>query len=237
MIPVRNREEMIAVYQKSTDNHLDVLLQEIIPGEDDAVVNYNAYTDQGQVMTEFTSRHIRNAPHRWGSPRVALSEWIPEIIEPGRKALEAIGFSGFACTEFKRDARDGIYKLMEINGRHNLSGLLAVRCGINFPWLHYRHLMEGKIPQLTTFKKGVYWVDITRDICYSLMSLRQEGYPLSAYLRPYLKPHVYPIWDFKDIKPFMLRLCFLMKHLIYCRWKGKKDIPVPWWQIPKKGIR
>ena len=29
----------------------------------------------------------------------------------------------------KRDARDGRYKLLEINARHNMSSLLAVRCG------------------------------------------------------------------------------------------------------------
>jgi predicted ATP-grasp superfamily ATP-dependent carboligase len=237
MIPVKNRDEMISVYQMAAENHLEVMLQEIIPGEDDAVVNYNAYTSEGQAKTEFTSRHIRNAPHQWGSPRVALSEWIPEVIEPGRKALQSIGFSGYACTEFKRDARDGIYKLMEINGRHNLSGLLAVRCGINFPWLHYRHLMEGESPQATPFKKGVYWVDISRDICYSLMSFRQEKYPLSAYLRPYFKPHVFPIWDVKDIKPFVLRLCLLIKNGLRCKSLGKEEQTVPWWKTPKKRVR
>lgn len=237
MIPVKNRDEMIAVYQMAAKNHLEVMLQEIIPGGDDAVVNYNAYTWQGQTMTEFTSRHIRNAPHRWGSPRVALSEWIPEIIEPGRKALQAIGFSGYACTEFKRDARDGIYKLMEINGRHNLSSLLAVRCGINFPWLHYRHLMEGESPKASTFKKGVYWVDITRDLCYSLMCFKQEKYSLSAYLRPYLKPHVCAILDIKDMKPFVQRLCFLVKQSIRCRLGRKEEQPESLWPPLDKRAR
>ena len=227
MVPVKNRDEMISVYQMAAENHLEVMLQEIIPGGDDAVVNYNAYTWQGQSLTEFTSRHIRNAPHQWGSPRVALSEWIPEIIDPGRKALQAIGFSGYACTEFKRDARDGVYKLMEINGRHNLTGLLAVRCGINFPWLHYQHLMKDEIPKATTFKKGVIWVDITRDLYYSLKCRRYEKYPLLAYLRPYLKPHVYAIWDMKDMKPFVQRLYFLVKQIIQCRRGGKEEMPEP----------
>ena len=225
MVPVKNRDQMVAVYQMAAENHLEVMLQEIIPGEDDAVVNYNAYTWQGQALTEFTSRHIRNAPYRWGAPRVALSEWIPEILEPGRKVLQAIGFCGYSCTEFKRDARDGIYKLMEVNGRHNLSGLLAVRCGINFPWLHYRHLMEKKIPQATTYRKGVYWVDMTRDLGYSLKCLWQERYPLSVYLKPYLEPHVFAIWDIKDIKPFLQRIGFIMKKSINFRWGEREKQP------------
>jgi predicted ATP-grasp superfamily ATP-dependent carboligase/2-polyprenyl-3-methyl-5-hydroxy-6-metoxy-1,4-benzoquinol methylase len=213
MIPVRNLDEMIAVYRQSAEYHLEVMLQEIIPGDDDAVVNYNAYAWEGRSLVEFTARHIRNAPPWWGSPRVALSEWIPEVIEPGRKALQSIGFYGYACTEFKRDARDGVYKLMEINGRHNLSGLLAVRCGINFPWLHYLHLMNGTIPEAGKFREGVYWIDIARDLGYSLMYFRKEKYPWISYVRPYFKPHVFAILDLKDMKPFARRCCFLAKQL------------------------
>lgn len=223
MFPVKNRDEMVAVYQQAAENNLEIMLQEIIPGGDDDVVNYNAYFWQGQPLTEFTSRHIRNAPHMWGSPRVALSEWIPEIIEPGRKALQSIGFSGYACTEFKRDARDGVYKLMEINGRHNLSGLLAVRCGINFPWLHYRHLMYNEPPQAGKYEKGVFWIDITRDLGYSLMNFRQEKLAFSEYLRPYLKPHVCAIWSLKDMKPFFQRLGFMVKQFIHRCWGAKEE--------------
>ncbi len=31
---------------------------------------------------------------------------------------------------------------MEMNGRHNRSGLLAVKCGINFPWIEYQGLIN-----------------------------------------------------------------------------------------------
>ena len=214
MVPVQNLNEMIAVYRQAAEYNLEVMLQEIIPGNDDAVVNYNAYAWEGQSLLEFTARHIRNAPPLWGSPRVAQSEWIPEIIESGRKALQSIGFYGYACTEFKRDARDGIYKLMEINGRHNLSGLLAVRCGINFPWLHYRHLMHGEVPLGARFREGVYWIDLTRDVGFSLTHFRQEKYSLSDYLKPYFKPHVFAIWDIRDMKPFIARIISLGKQAL-----------------------
>jgi len=63
---------------------------------------------------------------------VIVSQKIPEIIEPGRKLLAALNYEGFSCVEFKKDQRDQVYKLMEINARPNLSGALAVRAGINF---------------------------------------------------------------------------------------------------------
>jgi len=135
MVQTETPEQMVRVYEEAADAGLEVILQEIIPGGDDCGVNYNAYFWDGAPLAEFTAQKIRNAPPTFGSPRVILSQRIPEVIEPGRKILRAMGFYGYACTEFKRDPRDGVHKLMEVNGRHNLSTLLAVRCGINFPWL------------------------------------------------------------------------------------------------------
>ena len=40
--------------------------------------------------------------------------------------------------EFKRDPRDGGYKLMEINARHWLWHSLAAACGVNLSYVAYR---------------------------------------------------------------------------------------------------
>jgi predicted ATP-grasp superfamily ATP-dependent carboligase len=129
---------MIAVYQQAAQSGLEVVLQEFIPGDDSLGVNYNSYFWDGEAIIEFTAEKLRNAPPRFGSPRVIMSKDMPEVIAPGRKILQAMGFHGFSCTEFKKDPRDDVYKLMEVNGRHNLSSQLAVSCGINFPWVHYK---------------------------------------------------------------------------------------------------
>ena len=190
----------------ATEAGLEVMLQEIIPGDDIEGVNYNSYMWEGEVLTEFTAVHVRNAPPWFGSPRVVVSRKVPEVIEPGRRLLRELGFYGYACTEFKRDPRDNVYKLMEVNGRHNLSTLLAVHCGINFPWLHYQHLSEGIAPQTSGFREEVYWIDLFRDLAFSGMYLPQERQSLADYLRPYLRPHIFAILDRTDPGPFLQRL-------------------------------
>ena len=156
-------------YGQAVEAGLAVMLQEIIPGDDSAVVNYNAYVWDGKPR-----RRVHRAPapqgttarsDRRGSRSASGSR---EVIEPGRKILAAMEFYGFACTEFKLDRRDGVYKLMEVNGRHNLSGLLAVRCGVNFPLMQYRHLAEGVLPRGGPYRTGIYWTDVVRDVGYSL---------------------------------------------------------------------
>ncbi|MGA3031405.1 MAG: hypothetical protein ABSE58_11845 [Candidatus Limnocylindrales bacterium] len=197
-------------YGEAVEAGLAVMLQELIPGDDSAVVNYNAYVWDGKPVAEFTARQLRKAPPAFGSPRVAISERIPEVIEPGRKILAAMEFHGFACTEFKLDPRDGVYKLMEVNGRHNLSGLLAVRCGVNFPLMQYQHLAEGVMPSGGAYRSGIYWTDVVRDAGYSLAYLRSERHTPVEYLAPYARRHCDAIFDRRDMGPFWVRLRSLL---------------------------
>jgi D-aspartate ligase len=213
MTKVENLKQMVAAYQEAAGSDLEMMLQELIPGDDTQGVNYNSYFWDGEPLVEFTAEKVRNAPPELGSPRVAISKHIPEVLEPGRKILKALGFYGFSCTEFKKDTRDGIYKLMEVNGRHNRSGLLAVQCGINFPWIQYRHLAYGELPSAKDYRTGVYWIDIFRDIGYSLKCFRSEGLSLSQYIQPYRSPHIFAIWDKQDPKPFLQRGINLIKRI------------------------
>lgn len=101
---------------------------------------------------EFTAVKVRGGPPTVGSRRVLENRFVPELLAPGRVIVRGMGLSGYACADFKRDPRDGRFKLMEVNGRHNLSTALAVRRGIAFPWIQYRHLMHGVLPQPAGFE-------------------------------------------------------------------------------------
>jgi len=206
MFLVDDFDELMTKYQEVSQANIEVMIQEFIPGEDVDVVNYNSYIAAGLDPVVFTAAHIRNAPPQLGSPRVVMSQDIPEIKEPGRKLLEAMGFNGFSCTEFKKDSRDGVFKLMEVNGRHNRSAMLAIRCGINFPWIEYAHLMLGESPRPSGFEEGVYWMDTILDIKSSLRYRREERYSLAQYVEPYLKPHVDNFFNFRDLGPIARRI-------------------------------
>ena len=203
MFMVYTRDELLARYEQATAAGCEVVLQEFIPGADGAGVNYNSYWWDGEPLVEFTAVKVRSGPPAVGSPRVVESRSVPEALVPGRAILRAMRFSGYACTEFKRDLRDGRLKLMEVNGRHNLSTALAVRCGIDFPWLQYRHLVHGVVPEPTRFEEGVYWVDLLRDLGYSVTRRHSERYRLRDYVRPYVRRHVFAVPAWRDPAPFV----------------------------------
>ena len=175
-------------------------------------MNYNAYAWDGRALAEFTARQLRKAPPALGSPRVAISERIPEVVGPGRTLPSGPWAStASARTEFKLDARDGTYKLLEVNGRHNLSGMLAPRCGIDFPLIEYRHLVDGVTPTGGESRSGVYWTDAFRDVGYSLAYLRRERFTAPEYPAPYARRHCDAILDRGDMGPFWTRLRYLAR--------------------------
>ena len=207
MRKVEDYDHLRQMHQEASDVGLEVVIQEYIPGDDSHSVNYNSYFWDREPLVEFTAVKVRQSPPSFGVPRVVMSKDISEIIEPGRAFLKGLGYYGYSCTEFKKDPRDGIYKLMEVNGRYNRSGILSTRCGINFPALEYQHLLHGVAPKRSNFIKGIYWIDSTKDIFTSIKYFFREGFSLVDYIKPYCKPNIYAVLDEKDIRPFLKR-CF-----------------------------
>jgi predicted ATP-grasp superfamily ATP-dependent carboligase len=205
MVMVKNEQELMDSYNKVSGLGLDVMAQEFIPGDDSHGVNYNSYFWEGAPLAEFTAEKVRSAPPFLGFPRVVISKDLTDVVALGRRLLRGIGFYGYSCMEFKRDARNGIYKLMEVNPRNNLSTSLAVTCGINFPWMIYRHLLFDEIITVNQPKQNVYWIDIVKDVVHSIRYRREERYRLSHYLRPYVSRKVFAVFRLDDPLPFIKR--------------------------------
>jgi D-aspartate ligase len=210
MFSASDGEELISMYRRAVDAGITVLLQEFIPGDDDEGCYLSSYRSGSRMLASFTVAKIRNAPPYYGSPRVVVSRHIPELEGPTNLLLDSVGLEGFSCTEYKRDRRDGTYKLMEVNARHNLSAMLAIRCGVDFPWIQYRHLTLGEEPEPSAFKSGVYWIDLPRDVKSTIQYLGREPMSPLAFLRPYARPHVFAVASRHDPGPEFRRISTLI---------------------------
>ena len=214
MVKAKDADTLIEGYQEAADAGMEVMLQEYIEGPDTAGINYNSYFWEGQPLVEFTARKVRISPPDSGVPSVVISQDIPEVVQSGRQLLKAFGYQGYSCMEFKQDPNDGIYKLMEINARHNRSSLLAVRCGINFPWLEYHHRLYGHLPQTNGYRKGLYWIDAAKDLAAIPKYIRRGEFSLWGQLKPYLRPNVFAVFSLKDPLPFIKRSADILKIMI-----------------------
>jgi len=108
-----------------------------------------------------------------------------------------------ANAEFKRDPRDGSYKLMEINGRCFLMQGLPLRAGINYPKMALAEFGCGSTPPVRGNGWQGFWIHLHAEIVYSLLSWRREGIDLKEYIRPYLKSKTFAVWNHRDPKPFL----------------------------------
>jgi predicted ATP-grasp superfamily ATP-dependent carboligase len=148
------------------------LVQEYIPGDGCGVF---LLMNRGQVRAAFAHRRIREKPPSGGVS--VLSESVApdaRLLEHSERLLEALKWHGVAMVEFKRDARDGVGKLMEINGRFWGSLQLAVDAGIDFPHLLYRLAVEGDVKPVLTYSVGIRLRWSLGNIDWLLLRLRES---------------------------------------------------------------
>ena len=207
MTIVNNSGELLKHTEDAMMNGIDVMIQEMIPGDDTQGINFNSFSVNGQISQMFFARKVRLSHSGFGIPLVVKSiPRIPEVEEYAEKLLSSLNFTGFSCVEFKYDYRDNKYKLMEINGRNNRSGLLALKAGINFPLLEYNYLTSGAITPTVKYKSGIYWIQEFRDLESMPVKIFKENYGLLNFFRPYYNRHVFAIFSIKDLAPFKKRL-------------------------------
>jgi len=111
---------------------------ELIPGGDDTLYSLGSYLNRaGEPLGLFCGRKLLQDPPGIGTARVAEAVWNEEVVEQGLTLLRGLDFHGVSQVEFKRDPRDGLYKLMEVNPRLWQWHSLAAACGVNLAQIAY----------------------------------------------------------------------------------------------------
>lgn len=222
MMRVHDAEELLEQWGRADALGIGTLVQELIPGPETGGVNHNLYVVDGEPVVEFTSRKVRLSPRDFGFPSAVVSGPVPEVVEPGRRIVREMGIEGFANVEFKRDARDGRYKLMEVNGRPNMSGALAVRCGVDFPLMTYRHLVDGVVPASAPWAVDVHWINEIPDARGVVARWRGGELALRAGAAPYASRRVFASFAAHDPGPFLGRV----RGMVGARVRGSGRRPV-----------
>lgn len=171
------------------------LLQEYVPGDG---YGFYALFRQGQARAIFMHRRIREFPVTGGASTAAESVYDPHLRDLGLRLLEALRWHGVAMVEFKKDARDGEYKLMEINPKFWGSLDLAIAAGVDFPCLAATMAFEGDVEPVFEYRAGVrYHWPLPDEVLHVLA--RPASLP--AVVRDSLDPSTRSnVWR-KDLKP------------------------------------
>jgi len=174
------------------------MVQELIPGGDDELYTLGSYLSRdGEALGLFCGRKLRQTPPGVGTCRVGEALWVEEVVQQGLTLLRALDFHGLSQVEFKRDPRDGAYKLMEVNPRLFQWHGLAAACGVDLPVIAYRDLTGEAVEPVSANGRRRRWA----------ITLQAGESP--ALQRP---PYVDAVFARDDLKPAFVQVARLLRR-------------------------
>jgi len=183
LLVIDAREDLDAAYERVRGCG-PLLLQEVVPGGDDAIFIAATYHDAAsRPLAVFTGRKLRQHPRGFGNTRLAESRWSDEVAQATLQLLGQVRFRGVSDVEFKRDSRDGRLQFMEINARHGLWAGLATAAGVNLSEIAYRDA-AGEVVARPRQVDGVVWSDFLREVRDSVHEWRTGELGWRDWLAP-----------------------------------------------------
>jgi predicted ATP-grasp superfamily ATP-dependent carboligase len=191
----------------------EILIQEIIPGDGREQYSYCAFVRNGRPHSTLTARRSRQYPREFGRA-ASYVETVeqPEIEELSERFLKAIQYNGLVEIEYKRDPKDGKYKLLDVNARAWGFHRIGLACGVDFPYLLFADQL-GLSSQQVHAKAGVAWLRLLTDIPTALSDLMHGSLSLSAYFRSLRATRVEAVFSWKDPLPSLGEM-LLLPYLI-----------------------
>jgi predicted ATP-grasp superfamily ATP-dependent carboligase len=140
---------------------------------------------RGATVALFSHRRLREKPPTGGVSVLSESiETRSDLRQYSERLLRELGWSGVAMVEFKLDARDGVPKLMEINGRFWGSLQLAVDAGVDFPAILVATVTGDHPKSLPQYQVGIqsrwFWGDVDSLLITLFGSTQAAGSPTTA---------------------------------------------------------
>ncbi len=149
MFIVRTPEELTERYIQCEDpTRPNLILQEYVPGGDDTVWMFNGYFNEAsQCLLAFTGKKIRQCPVYTGSTSLGICLRNPIVEDLTLKFMSALSYHGILDIGFRYDARDGSYKVLDVNPRIGATFRLFVgQNGVDVAHALYLDLTGQPVP-------------------------------------------------------------------------------------------
>lgn len=205
------REELRELVARAMDivGPGEVLVQELIPGDGRQQFAYGALYADGEPLATMVVRRRRQHPPEFGR----ASTYVETIEEPevealSEKLLRGIRYDGLVELEYKRDPRDGAFKLLDFNARTWGYHTIGHAAGVDFPYLLFRHQLRQLVqPQRAT--AGVRWVRLLTDLPTGYVQIRAGDFGVREYARSLRRANVEAVFSRNDPLPGLVELALL----------------------------
>lgn len=168
-------EEMTEQSARALSRGLDMMVVEIIPGPDTLLSSYYTYVaPDGARLYDFTKKVVRRYPENYGAACCHETEDLPETAELAKRFFEHAGLRGMGNIEFKRDTRDGLLKIIEVNARFTAALEHAARAGAPLDVIAYAAITGQTPPVIDSVREGLQMYYPLRDF-KAAQALKKDG--------------------------------------------------------------
>jgi len=203
-LTVQTPRELAAWYGQIAATDPQVVVQDFVPGRDDRLYSLHVYMDRdARPLAWFTGRKLRTYPTYAGIGCFVESVVVPELIEQGLAMLRRVRYTGLALLQFKRDDRDGSFKLLEINPRCSSWNLLAQACGVNLPEVAYLDALGEPASAPPVQREGVKYLFFDHDLRAFIDYRRHGDITVWQWIASLRGPKTYQLFATDDLGPFL----------------------------------
>jgi len=209
-VVVNTRSELLEEYYAMEDpEEPNLMLQEYIPGDDQAVWMFNGYfNESSDCLAAFTGRKIRQWPAHRGITTLGICMSNKTVEETTREFMKAIGYRGIVDIGYRYDARDGRYKLLDINPRIGCTFRLFVADnGVDVVRALYLD-MTGQPVTAASAPNGRRWLVEDLDLLSSLVYHINGSLSLKEWIRSYRGVREAAYFAFDDPLPLLKSAVF-----------------------------
>ncbi len=171
---VTTPDDALRAVEKLASVGMTALFQEFLSGRRESLTFMYA---NHQMYARFAQWGKRVYPPLGGQSVLGQSIAVPpDIGDQAERLVREIELEGCSHVEFRRDSAGHPY-LMEINPRLAASTELAVRSGVDFPYLLYQWASGQKIDVVEGYRVGVWLRYLSGDLMTTVAAVQQRGRP------------------------------------------------------------
>jgi D-aspartate ligase len=205
------REELVSSFRRAADivDEGEVIIQEMIPGGGEEQYAYCAFFRDGRAVASMTVRRRRQHPSDFGRASTYVETIsLPELTEPSMRFLSAIGYYGLVELEYKRDPRDGAFKLLDVNARTWGYHTLGLAAGVDFPYLLFCDQMATGVEEVHA-RPGIRWIRLATDVPNAVRDIRAGTLRTRDYLRSLRGVDTEAVFCLRDPLPALYEVALL----------------------------
>jgi predicted ATP-grasp superfamily ATP-dependent carboligase len=187
-----------------------VVVQECVPGPASNHFLIDGFARaNGAVHALFARRRLRMYPPEFGDSTHMISVPLTEVepaVQSLRAILAAIRYRGIFSAEFKVDACDGTFKILEINARVWIFVEFAGRCGVDVCTMAYRDALGMPLGDIPAYRSGVRLVSPYSDLAAAHYAWSRGQLGKGAWLRSWFVAQQ-PLFNWTDPVPALRDWC------------------------------